>query len=303
MVQLKRNHQPQKNSSGMIVKVGLFSTILAGLFWVFNYFSGGSLEMPKATYEIPEVSDHRKEDLYFLPTSTTGVVIHHQYYSLSYSEKDEQAEWVAYELTAEQLKEDWVEREDNFRPDPAIKSGSATPEDYRNSGYDRGHLVPVADRAFSREAMQETFLMSNISPQAHNFNGGIWRELEELTRTWAKKFNKLYVVTGPVLAGKNKGKIGENGVTVPTAYFKVLLDISEPELKGIGFLLPNAVSFEPLYNYAVSIDEVEEVTGLDFFSGLLSNELEEKLESSFNNDLWSYSKQKHDQRIKRWNKQ
>ncbi len=80
----------------------------------------------------------------------------------------------------------WVDRQGDFRPDDKVKTGSATPADYRSSGYDRGHLVPAADMAFSAEAMSATFVMSNISPQARNFNNGVWRELEELTRSWAK---------------------------------------------------------------------------------------------------------------------
>jgi len=301
MAKFRRNHDAKGSSSSMIVKVILFAVILGGLFWMIGKFAGLSFDSTATDYEIPPTTDHQTEDLYFLPTSTTDLVIHRKHYSLSYSEQHEQAEWVAYELTREQLEIEWIDRQDNFRPDPMIPSQSATPEDYRRSGYDRGHLVPVADRSFSFEAMDETFFMSNISPQAHHFNGGIWRELEELTRSWAKEFERLYVVTGPVLETLPEATIGKNKVTVPTTYYKVLLDITEPELKGIGFLIPNAVSAEPLANYAVSIDAVEEATGLDFFPALLSEELEKELEARFDNDLWPYSQKKYNLRIEKWN--
>jgi len=302
MAKFRRNHDAQGSSSTIIVRVILFAAILGGLLWMSGLLSGLSPKIVKTGYDVPPVTSHQTEDLYFLPTSTTGDLIHRKYYSLSYSEKHEQAEWVAYELTREQLNVKWVERQDNFRSDPVVATQSATPQDYRRSGYDRGHLVPVADRSFSFEAMDETFFMSNISPQEHTFNGGIWRELEENTRNWAKKFKRLYIVSGPVFPKGQSKTIGQNKVTVPEAYFKVLLDITEPELKGIAFLIPNKISYEPLAKYAVSIDEVEAVTGLNFFPSLLSEELETELEQNFDSDLWPYSQKKFNLRLEKWNK-
>ena len=109
------------------------------------------------------------------------------------------------------------------------------------------------------------------------------------------------MVTGPILTEDPKGYIGDNEVAIPTKYFKVLLDLDEPEKKGIGFILPNEVSFEPLYKYAVSIDAVEELAELDFFPELMPNDLEEELESSFNLDLWEFSKKKFELRTEKWN--
>jgi endonuclease G len=294
MSKFKTNHSRQGGgaSAGMIVRVGLFGAIVGGLFFLFNLFMGHTDE-----------GFVRGEGEYYLPTSTTGAVVRHQHFTLSYSEAHEQAEWVAYRLTREELNEPWVNRTNNFMPDPKVPTGSAMPDDYRHSGYDRGHLLPAADRAFSEAAMSETFYMSNISPQASNFNKGIWRELEELVRSWAKRDKELYVVTGPVLTQPIKGKIGENQVSVPAAYYKVLLDLEEPIVKGIGFIIPNEVSFEPLHTFAVSIDEVEELTGIDFFSELMPKALEAEVEGSFNLDLWEFSVQKHRQRIEKWNQQ
>lgn len=297
MAKLRTNHARQENaSSGMIVKVGLFSAILGGLYFVFNYFTGNSNPEPE-----PEDTSYHAE-AYFLPKNR-GQLIEYRNYALSYDEDHEQAEWVAYILTKENLDKPWNKRSDNFLPDTRVKTGSASPDDYRGSGYDRGHLVPAADMAYDPEAMEETFLMSNISPQARNFNKGIWRELEELTRNWAKKNKELYVVTGPVLSEAPKGYIGENEVSVPTAYFKVLLDLAEPEQKGIAFIVPNQVSFEPLYQFAMSIDEAEQRTGINFFPDLMPRELETVIEGSFNIDLWEFSKQKFDQRVEEWNKE
>ncbi len=299
MAKFRMNHERGgRGSSGMIVKVGLFSAIIGSLFFLFNKFTGSSSPSP-APEEEPIVAESRD----YLPESTTGVIVEHQYYTLSYSEEHEQAEWVAYRLSREELKQPWLERADNFRPDPKVSSGSATPDDYRNSGYDRGHLLPVADRAFSEQAMDETFYMSNISPQARNFNKGVWRELEELTRSWARRDGALYVVTGPLLAMKPKGAIGDNQVSVPAAFFKALLDPEEPQAKGIGFIIPNMVSFEPLYEFAVPIDKVEEAAGINLYEGLLPRAVEEQVESEMNIDLWEFSKEKYRERIEKWNNQ
>lgn len=293
MAKFRTNHgDGGKNSSGMIVRVGLFGAILGGLFFLFNQFTGGD----------SSGDSQEDQETYYLPTSS-GQIIHHQYYSLSYLEEHEQAEWVAYRLTKDELEQPWLARMDDFKEDPNIRSGSASPEDYKHSGYDRGHLVPVADRSFNEAAMSETFYMSNISPQSRNFNGGIWRELEEQTRYWAKRNGELYVISGPVLKLEEKSRIGDNEVSVPSAFFKVLLDLQEPQVKGIGFVIPNEVSYEPLFDYALSIDDVEEISGLDFFGELIPEDLEKEIEGNVNIDLWPFSKSKYEKRIEKWNKQ
>ncbi len=303
MAKFRTGHSRQdtKKSSGTVIKVGVFGAIISALFLLFNKFSGNIPSISTDETEIETEQDQPAVD--YLPTSNTGAIVQHQYFTLSYSEEHEQAEWVAHTLTKENLNKDWLKREDNFRPDNQVKTGSSTPNDYRGSGYDRGHLVPSADMAYSKEAMQETFLMSNISPQASNFNKGVWRELEELTRNWAKKFDQLYVVTGPVLTMDIKGTIGDNEVSVPAAYYKVLLDLTAPDYKGIAFVIPNEVTFEPLYKFATSIDAVESLTGIDFFPKLMEKELEAEIESSFNLDFWEFSKKKFEDRIEKWNNQ
>ena len=158
MAKLRRNHANQsKQSGGMITKVGIFGAIVAGLYALFNFFSGG--EGPTIAWEDEGEPSVYAGELHFLPSEVSGSqVYHYKNYSLSYNEDYEQADWVAYILSREELQQPWSERVDNFRPDPAIRSGSATPNDYRGSGYDRGHMVPAADMAFDAAAMDETFL-------------------------------------------------------------------------------------------------------------------------------------------------
>ncbi|MDF9798184.1 endonuclease G [Catalinimonas alkaloidigena] len=229
----------------------------------------------------PSVSETRTLD--YLPKSENQQIIQHQFYTLSYVEKHEQAEWVAYELTGIEV-EGVEERSDDFREDPMVLTGSASLDDYYRSGYDRGHLAPAGDMKFSEEAMSESFFMSNMSPQAPEFNRGIWRILEEQVRDWALENGKLYVVTGPVFYQRSK-RIGKNRVSIPKAYYKVLLDYTEPEIKAIGFLFPNDGSEKDIYSFVVPIDSIEKVTNIDFFPALTEQE-EVLLESKVNVSEW-----------------
>lgn len=214
---------------------------------------------------------------FYLPTSTTGEIVKHQYYTLSYSEEHEQAEWVAYELKKEQLSYTNFKRP-YFIDDSEVLSGSANWKNYIRSGYDRGHLCPAGDRRFSKEAFNETFYTSNISPQKNDFNAGIWNRLEQKTRYWARKYDGLYVVTGGVLDDNLKA-IGREDVSVPNCFYKVLIDNSSGEYKAIAFLMPHQESDKALNTFVVPIDRIEKMTGIDFFPNLpdkIENELERK---------------------------
>jgi endonuclease G len=217
--------------------------------------------------------------------SSKDEIISHTGYSLLYNEAHEQANWVAYELTKEETSK-LFERTNKFMPDPLIKTGSARDEDYQGYGYDRGHLAPASDMGYSSITMTESFYYSNMSPQVPSFNRGIWKKLEALVRTWAIENNSIYVVTGPILT-KGLETIGPDKVSVPKYYYKVILDYTEPGIKGIGFILPNEGSKENLENFALSIDSVESVTGIDFFN-LLENRQENEIEKTLCLNCWSW---------------
>ncbi len=222
-----------------------------------------------------------------LPAPRPGdVIVTHTGYTLSYNEEHEQPNWVAYELTPAEVygAED---RGDNFRIDPTIATGSATLDDYRSSGYDRGHLIPAADLKWSAEAMSDSFYMSNMSPQAPQFNRGVWGSLEAVVRNMAVQEGGICVVTGPILTDGPYETIGKNKVSVPKQYYKVILDYSGPEYKAIGFILPNEGSKRPVADFATTVDAVEAATGLDFFP-LLEDSMETSLEASVNPSQWSF---------------
>jgi endonuclease G len=226
-------------------------------FWVFENF------YTPATYTDPNTNGEKTNGILF-PSSTSGDVVHHQYFSLSYSEPHEQAEWVAYELKREHLTYDDRKRP-YFIEDPEVRTKSADWKNYRGSGYDRGHLCPAGDRRFSEYAYNETFYTSNISPQDRDFNAGVWNRLEQQVRRWCKKHGDLFVVTGGILE-KDLEEIGEEDVDVPQAFYKIVLNTKDDSRGVLAFLIPNKESNAPLQTFLVPIDVLEEKTGLDFFA-------------------------------------
>lgn len=225
------------------------------------------------------------KDLELPKMANEGQLITREGYSLMYDEANEQARWVAYQLTKSETTQRY-KRTDKFKPDPKVMTGSATTKDYAHSGYDRGHLAPAADMGWSATVCADSFYYSNMSPQVPSFNRGIWKKLEMKVRDWAIETGAVYVVTGPVLAD-GLPSIGPHQVAVPDYYYKVLLEYGEAGVKGIGFVLPNAGSMEPLWSYAVPIDTVEQITGIDFFP-LLEDVQEAVIERTVCLDCWGF---------------
>lgn len=249
-------------------------------FWLFeNFYTPDLYSDPEKKQSEDFITDD------FLPSSTTGVIVMHDHYMLSYSEEHEQAEWVAYKLDKIQLTYDDRKRP-YFIEDPKVKTKSADYRNYKGSGYDRGHLCPAGDRRFSKYAYDETFYTSNISPQNNAFNAGIWNDLEKQIRYWTKKYDSVYVITAGVLED-NLAPIGDEDVSVPNYFYKIVARNDGSTIKMIGFLFKNKASKATLKSHLVTIDELERKTGIDFFEKL-PNELQKKLESEINTDGWKF---------------
>lgn len=220
------------------------------------------------------------------PRANTGdTILLYSGFHLAYNEEFEQAAWVAYVLTREEIESGTVERTDDFREDTSISTGSATLADYRGSGFDRGHLAPAGDMKWDQLAMSQSFLMSNMSPQQPAFNRGIWRKLETAVRNWAIQKDSIYVLTGPLFSADDS-LIGASGVGVPEYYFKVLVDLSPPDHDMIAFLLPNKGSSEELMHFALTVDSLEELSSYDFFANAPDQEIIEWLEGRIEPDNW-----------------
>lgn len=227
-------------------------------------------------YEIPFATKQRAE-----------VLIRHYSYTVSYNPELCIPNWVAWELNAEKL----VERESrnkHFSPDPKLPQDMAiTTDEYKNSGWDRGHMCPAGDNKYHWRAMDASFYMTNICPQNGNLNRGDWKELEEACRVWAAK-EPVYIVCGPVLYEQPRyGFIGKTfRIRIPDAFFKVVLTgLRSGHPRAIGFLYKNEAGNNPLYQYAKSVDEVERITSMDFFSAL-PDDIEEEIEACYDMNDW-----------------
>lgn len=214
-----------------------------------------------------------------LKESRSELILERMGYTVSFNAKWNLPNWVAWELNRDKL----VEREsrnNKFLPDPDLQNGKAvTTDDYTNSGYDRGHMCPAGDNRWHWRAMQESFYMTNICPQDHNLNRGDWKELEEKCRTWAEQEGSIYIVCGPILYKKKHQSIGkEHRILVPEAFFKVVLSLNGDQPKAAGFIFKNSSGNRKLSAYINTVDEVERITGIDFFPRL-PNDVEQKVEA------------------------
>lgn len=236
----------------------------------------------------PEALEVTEEYLYSICKPAGGIdVVYHPNYWLNYSEEHEQAMWVATVLSADNILLPTVDRSDKFIKDPLISTGSAVTSDYTGSGYDRGHLLSFASNGWNEEVGQASFYMSNMSPQKPNTNRYTYERLEEAERTATVQNKYLCVVHGPVLTDGPFDTIGKsNKISVPHYYFVCFLDLYGEEQKAIGFVIPNDdINYKDIKQFAQSVDEVEALTGLDFWP-LLDDVYENKLESSFDVNLW-----------------
>lgn len=220
-------------------------------------------------------------------TSAGDVVISHTGYELSYNSETNCPNWVAWELTGDEARA-YCERYDDFQPDPDIAAPSqVTTRDYSGSGYTRGHMCPAADMRWSAEAQHDCFYMSNMCPQLEYLNTESWEELEKACRQWAKHEGSVYIVCGPVFdKGSKPRTIGrQHKVRVPDGFFKVVLSLRPGHEKAIGFYYAHNSKEQTMAATAMSVDDVEKMTGYDFFPQL-SSDLAGRLEATYDLSAW-----------------
>ncbi len=204
-------------------------------------------------------------------------IITHTGYTVSYNHHYKTPNWVAWELTRQETTGE-EGRTNQFLPDPSLPEPRVETSDYTHSGYDRGHMAPAADMKWSKQAMKESFYMSNICPQNRKLNRDDWGDLEEKCREWAKKYGRVYIACGPIYDKASPKRIGKHQVAVPDRFFKVVLIYNRKNPIAMGFLFENKAHHQNLKNYMVKVDQVEEETGLDFFSKV-PDEVENRIES------------------------
>lgn len=223
-----------------------------------------------------------------MPSSNKKLrTLDHTYYQIGYSIQHKQAAYVAYLLTADMVRNnDNAKRgSTNFKKDPLLSKHYSVTQDYKNSGFVRGHLCPSKDMCWSFPSMKETFYMSNVSPQRESLNNGLWKKLENQVREWALENDSIIVITGPVLSTKYE-TIGENQVSVCKKFYKLVIDISYPDQKMIAFVMDNASLKGSVYKYSCTVKDVEQITDLNFFPSFESDPIVDSLEKNVNIGLW-----------------
>lgn len=223
-----------------------------------------------------------------VPSGTPSQVKRYEGYTVSFNKDNGTPNWSAWELTRDETDGAVSRGKSKFWTDEEI-SGCRSTDDYKHSGYDRGHLCPAADMKWSEQAMHDCFSMANIAPQDHALNSGAWSTLEKKCRKWADRDGVLLIAAGPIYDKGDNTRIGEGGVRVPSAFFKAIAApyISAP--RGIAFVYPNMSAPGNMQNYVMTIDELEKLTGYDFFPAL-PDDIEKAIESTASFKEWDYAK-------------
>lgn len=212
-------------------------------------------------------------------------LIEYQGYVSSYDALTKTPEWVAYELTKDETYGDAVRDGKFFSPDDRVLLPQADDDDYRGSGWTRGHLAPAADFRWSDDAMWETFYFTNCCPQDEELNNGMWNTLEKKCRTWARRFGKVYIVTGPIIGDNRYGTIGDSHVVIPDAFFKAIMVQSGNHWQSIAFVMQNRSYNYNMQSCAMSVDELEELTGFDLFAAM-DDAAEADMEKNYKLSFW-----------------
>lgn len=227
-------------------------------------------------YELPRQPKDAKEQL-----------VRHEAYTMSFNTDRLTPTYVAWCLTPERVN-GRVKRTNFFDVDPSLNARYQVKHgDYYGSGFDRGHICPAADNSHSQKAMEQSFYMSNMCPQSHALNSGGWNDLEVQCRSWARNYGRLYICAGPIYNTSTPRRIGTRRnyrIAVPDRFFKVIL-MRGKTTKAIGFIYPNAAAGRDMRYYAVSVDEVERITGLDFFYQL-DDTTEKRIEAECKPGAW-----------------
>lgn len=283
--QKKQSDKTKKNNKSRLIFIG----VLVVLFVIYLYNPNvlGISKKYKAIYtnkfRITEIHDGFAK----FQDGTDFDTFDHTYYSYAYCPEYRDSYWVSYILTKKMVKTKTVDRDDEEFTKDHGHQFYAVASDYTNTGYDRGHLCPAGDMNFNQIAMTESFFMTNVSPQKPGFNRGIWRELEEQTRDWAVENDSIYVVSGAIFS-QNPKRIGEDEVAVPSKFYKVVADISADDgYKAIAFVFQNKdyPDDADFMDYAMSVNELEELTGIDFFANYQNDDVE-LIEGTFNENHW-----------------
>ena len=251
------------------MKSNIISFIAAGILCAGCAFTQ---DIDTTRIELPALSDD-------------DYIVEYEGYTSSYDMFTKTPEWVAYELTKDETYGDAVREGKFFSPDERVLLPQPDDYDYRGSGWTRGHLAPAGDFRWNDDAMWDTFHFTNCCPQDKDLNEGMWNTLEKKCRTWARKYGKAYIVTGPIVGDNMYGTIGKSKVVVPDAFFKAVMVYDGSRWQSIAFMMNNSRHNDNMQKCAMSVDRLEEMTGLDFFAAL-DDSIEAEAEKSCRLSFW-----------------
>lgn len=255
------------------------------IFWGSSFSSCAKCNREENSPEVkPSKNFFPGLETVILQEGTSEQIKEYVGFTVSFNKENHTPNYVAWELLGSEITDD-VKRSNRFWKDEEIE-GCPSNYDYSYSGWDRGHLCPAADQKWSSEAMADCFVMANMCPQDHALNSGAWNTLENKERQWAQRDSAIVIVAGPIYLPSDTMRIGECGVRVPSAFFKAFLAPYVDQPRAIAFIYPNMSAPGNMQDYAMSIDELEQMTGYDFFSSL-PDEIENKVEANYSFKEWN----------------
>ena len=277
----KRKKKSSARRNNNLVTLLMLILIACGVWYLMQHADARSVFGNSHTSTLDHIE---KAEMARTPAGTPEQLLLRTGYTASYNRQWKLPNWVCYELVRSELQGS-ASRSNRFVSDPDVEGTPADTRDYTRSGYDRGHMAPAADMKWSEQAMEESFLLSNICPQAPGLNRGRWKELEELVREWAQRDSALLIACGPIVS-KTPKTIGRHRVAVPSRYFKVVAAPYASRPRGIAFLFDNNDEQPSLRALALPIDSVEKLTGIDFFYNL-PDSIETPMESNLWIETWN----------------
>ncbi len=277
----KRKKKSSARRNNNLVTLLMLILIACGVWYLMQHADARSVFGNSHTSTLDHIE---KAEMARTPAGTPEQLLLRTGYTASYNRQWKLPNWVCYELVRSELQGS-ASRSNRFVSDPDVEGTPADTRDYTRSGYDRGHMAPAADMKWSEQAMEESFLLSNICPQAPGLNRGRWKELEELVREWAQRDSALLIACGPIV-NKTPKTIGRHRIAVPSRYFKVVAAPYASRPRGIAFLFDNSYDQPSLQALAVPIDSVEKLTGIDFFYNL-PDSIETPIESNLWTETWN----------------
>ncbi len=247
--------------------------------------STADTEVPGRQENNIPVKDYQELGKVMIPSDINTVGLDYEGFYVAFNPEKHQPNYVAWVLTEDHIDGPYSRNDVSFMPDENVE-GAATLADYRSSGFDRGHMAPAADMKWSRQAMADCHLLTNMCPQDKRLNSGAWATVEKNTRRWVQKHGTLVIVAGPVLSDRLPRSIGKSRIPVPERFFKVVIAPDANPPLGIGFIMPNGYVEGGAQSTVTSIDRVETVTSFDFFSAL-PDSIENEVESQNSLRIWN----------------